>query len=389
MAQKMPSQQHTGRHLGSTNRLAGAALVALLLVAASQSVAAQQVTVRGLLSLRNNNYCSDQLDRFRCNIPAAGTWELMTWNFRDVNNEVAWILSPRTGRYCSDQPLKFTCNIKVPGPWETFKIIKNGDGSISLRSGRTSKYCRNSAADSAFTCNSPTIGAAEKFATVANALPQNISLRSGRTGQYCTDSPDRFRCDKNYLTVWEKFQVTYVGQDLVTLRSGRTSRLCSEQPAAFKCDTTIANASAVFEVLVSGGSATFFNGRTKQSCVDRPDAFRCDGNAFAPGPWQRFQFADVGKRMRNRIRKSLLPPGTNLTAAAAVALPWEVARRSPWALAALIPDSSTAGTEEGETFTATGSITSAPASAPPGQQTSGSNSTDSSSSSTFVMSLGN
>jgi len=63
-----------------------------------------------------------------------------------------------------------------------------------------------------------------------------IAFQGGREGKYCANEGNRWICNRNEITDWEKFQVISLATNYVAIKSKKTGKWCQDNKGSITCD---------------------------------------------------------------------------------------------------------------------------------------------------------
>ena len=179
---------------------------------------------------KNNKYCAREDNRIICNREAVGPWEKFIIL---KNNDGTYSLKGWTGKYCASENNGIICNREALGPWEKFIILKNNDGTYSLKATNVDKYCASE--NNGIVCNRGAVGPWEKF--LITRIGDTSGETSGETsGDTSGGRGDTCSCDdeiikKNIKDIMsesqEKLKINIAEQTFTCVASdGRTPATC-------------------------------------------------------------------------------------------------------------------------------------------------------------------
>jgi len=258
---------------------------------------------------RHNRWCAQEHNTWRCNRNGIGQWE----KYQVVNaggGQYAFI-SLRNERYCADENHhnRILCNRGGIGQWEKFRVIQAGSGLVALRGGRNNRYCMDHG--HTVSCNRNGYGhRQEKFYVkcVGNCNGQGlrqyrpkqhsiIGIRGGRHNRWCAQEHNNWRCNRNGVGQWERYQVFHVGHNQFGLKSMRNHRYCADENhhRRILCNRGHIGQWERFRAYkLPNGKVALRGGRNNRFCFDHGDRVNCNRGGYGHRQ-EQFHIQCVGR----------------------------------------------------------------------------------------------
>ncbi|MEH0982284.1 PKD domain-containing protein [Micromonospora sp. CPCC 205556] len=259
------------------------------------SVLRRTATV-GLLALANLRYVGSSTNLTALQPNQAGLSTSAQFDLADAGGGQVALFSRASGRYVTEvHDTSLTATSQVVDTREKFTLIRNGDGTSSLRAGSGRYVTAAAGTSSALTANRTTIGTAEKFhrVTVTDAFR---SLKARANARYVTAESAGTKpliARGTAIGLWERYDVVDLGNGQAALFARANNRFVTA--ASGGAQPLIANRAAVstwerFTLVRNADGTVSFkaaaNGRyvTADSAGTKP----LIANRTSIGSWEKF-----------------------------------------------------------------------------------------------------